>query len=1180
MNGSTAKQVDVDIDSEFDVSVPDQLASCTQPVLIGVRHHSAALSRAVPQLLADAAPEKILLELPAELEPWIGWLGHADTQAPVALAGCRNDGADLCFYPFADFSPELAAIRWATQHNVPVHAIDLPIAVREPGFARQMGVPRGLLKSLLRRTQTQDSGQLWDQWIEARSITESPERLRRAALLFGWALRWNDSEPGEYDRRREACMREHIAEHADSRCVAIVGSYHASALLPQPVHWTPPPERTVDKNVEIATALIPYAFEQLDERSGYPAGLRDPMWHQRSWEADSPEAIDHALVDLVVGVCRELRAGGHPMNAADAQEVVRVSRDLSRVRRLPSPGRQELVEALQLCLTQGQLYGAGRAVAKAMAAVLIGDRTGELPDDVPRCGLAPHVEQVLADLNLPGAATLGQDKRMRLDPLRSALDRAREVVFQQLLVCQIPYASPGEDGSAGDRESLTTTWTVKWEHGTAAMISLSSVRGATLRQVALGVLRQHFTTDVFEWGRAQLDALYQAAACGLGDIVAMGLDWIVGPFADTAGLGELTNAMSFVDRVTSGHFPGLPSSDDAVKPRYCQPFDVPQGLSSAGLLQAAIARLEGLSGSEEPSDVAAVLDLVLWFQQQDDGLSTVDSGRLLWTLRQLWREGSPTMQGAGAASLLLLSQISVSDFATETGSWLDAATTPDARRQLTLRLQASVFVAQPRIQADLACLEGIDDRLRACADDEFLQRLPALRKGFDVMSVIARRSLLQQIERQQPADPASGRALPADDPERQQVWFRADEAARRQLAALLPDFVLSGDVETPAGDGNRESLRRVADERAQLTMTDRWRLILGQRTDSQCPTARAAARALDELYGSGRGEGSRGDIGGDGGGDQASYPSVREWAEDLEQLFGEHVREEVLGEAIEQGRGAALTVMNEDSLRPSVELLEQVLSLRGGLPGSQTEKLRRIARRITAALSKELATRMAPALTGLTTPRPTRRPAPRLDMRRTIMANLKTARRDDLGQLRLAAEDFFFKAPAKKSMDWHIIYVVDVSGSMEPSVIFSALTAAIFSGLPALSVSFLAFSTEVMDFTGTVDDPLEMLMEVQVGGGTFIWRGVRAAREKVRVPSRTIVLLITDFEEGGPIPQLLSEIRQLTDSGVKALGLAALDDAGKPRYQTGIARQVVACGMPVAALSPSELARWVGEQIR
>jgi len=151
---------------------------------------------------------------------------------------------------------------------------------------------------------------------------------------------------------------------------------------------------------------------------------------------------------------------------------------------------------------------------------------------------------------------------------------------------------------------------------------------------------------------------------------------------------------------------------------------------------------------------------------------------------------------------------------------------------------------------------------------------------------------------------------------------------------------------------------------------------------------------------------------------------------------------------------------------------------------------------------------------------------------------------------------------------------------MEPSVIFSALTAAIFSGLPALSVSFLAFSTKVIDFTESVADPLEMLMEVQVGGGTFIYRGLRAARELLRVPSRTIVLLITDFEEGGTVGQLLSEVRAIVDTGAKVLGLAALSDDGKPRYHAGIAEQVATAGMPVAALSPNELARWVGEQIR
>jgi Mg-chelatase subunit ChlD len=260
--------------------------------------------------------------------------------------------------------------------------------------------------------------------------------------------------------------------------------------------------------------------------------------------------------------------------------------------------------------------------------------------------------------------------------------------------------------------------------------------------------------------------------------------------------------------------------------------------------------------------------------------------------------------------------------------------------------------------------------------------------------------------------------------------------------------------------------------------------------------------------------------------------------------------------------------MNEDSVRPSIELLQTVLSMKGSLPDGQIEKLRRIARKITEELAKELATKMAPALTGLSTPRPTRRPNRRLDLRRTVLANLKTARADQEGVMRLNPEQFYFRTPAHRTMDWHLIFVVDVSGSMEPSVIYSALTAAIFSALPALTISFLAFSTEVIDFTNHVEDPLAMLMEVQVGGGTFIWKGLMAARERLKVPARTILLLVTDFEEGGSVGAVLREVQAIVDTGAKALGMAALSDDGKPRYHTGIAALVAPCGMPVAALSP------------
>ncbi|MYW30514.1 DUF5682 family protein, partial [Streptomyces sp. SID2119] len=106
------------------------------PFLIGVRHHAPSLAAAVPALLDAAAPDVLLVELPAEFQPWLGWLAHEETRAPVALAAVPADGPGAgggqgpAFYPFADFSPELAALRWAARNGVPAVACDLPLADR------------------------------------------------------------------------------------------------------------------------------------------------------------------------------------------------------------------------------------------------------------------------------------------------------------------------------------------------------------------------------------------------------------------------------------------------------------------------------------------------------------------------------------------------------------------------------------------------------------------------------------------------------------------------------------------------------------------------------------------------------------------------------------------------------------------------------------------------------------------------------------------------------------------------------------------------------------------------------------------------------------------------------------------------------------------------------------------
>jgi uncharacterized protein with von Willebrand factor type A (vWA) domain len=501
-------------------------------------------------------------------------------------------------------------------------------------------------------------------------------------------------------------------------------------------------------------------------------------------------------------------------------------------------------------------------------------------------------------------------------------------------------------------------------------------------------------------------------------------------------------------------------------------------------------------------------------------------------------------------------------------------------------------VGGPLFEAQPALLGELLGRLDALDDARFLRVLPAVRQGFEVLSTAGRQRLLETLVERWGSPHAAGHGRLAGELELEESaedladFARAEQAGQKALAALglLPaaDENAAPSPSVAPGSGGVGLLGPEAPGR-HLRRLDRWRLMLGQERRRLTGLAGRAARALDELYGSGHGEGSRGELDdGQGGGDQTSFPSTREWSDELGELFGSQVRQEVLGRAVELGRPEAALELDPEAVTPSVELLEQVLSLKGGMAESQLERLRRLVDRVVRALVEELKVRLAPALSGLTTPRPTLRRRGPLDLPRTLRRNLHTARFSDDGEgtVELRPERFVFRTRAQRSMDWHLVLVVDVSGSMEASVIHSAMMAAILSGLPALTVHFVAFSTEVMDLSARVDDPLGLLLEISVGGGTFIGKAMRYARELLKVPSRSLVVLVSDFEDGGPVGLLLQEVRTLVEAGAHPLGLAALSDSGQPRYHQAIAERCVEAGMPVAALTPLELARWVGEKLR
>ncbi|MFC9850463.1 vWA domain-containing protein [Streptomyces prasinus] len=1212
------------------------------PFLIGVRHHAPSLAAALPALLDAAAPDVLLVELPAEFQPWLGWLAHEETEAPVALAAVPADGPGPgpanergpAFYPFADFSPELVALRWAARNGVPAVACDLPLADRAwaggrpdtpapvPGAdsAPMPGEGHGLSAALRSRLTGRDGDDLWDRLVEALAPGSTPEALRRAALLTGWALRHEAEARGRVhgtDLVREACMRGHVAEALASgrRPAVVVGAFHTPALLPSaagadgapapdaPDASAAAPEPGADGHVNGAAgtaactvSLVPYTYPLLDSRSGYPAGIRDPEWQHTVLDAaGDPAALHEALIRTAVRVCAVLREQGHPYGPADGREVVRVAGDLARLRDLPAPGRGELLEAVQTVLGRGETYGTGRAVARALERVLVGARTGRPAPAAPRTGLGPAVEAETAALSLPGPEDAHErtPRDLRLDPARSPLDRRRDTLLRRLTVCGIPYArEQGVTGAAGT-EGLTTRWQVRWTPATAAMLTAAGARGVTPAQAAEGVLRQRHAAERAEGGPTAdqvVRGLTEAAECGLPALADERLTELAAVLPASGTLPELLTGLDLLDRIDAGHLPGPAAPDDPSAPDASAAASARAARTARTaelLTSAAVRQVDGLTGSEDPEDARALLELA----QRADRLGGI---RLTDALARLAADGTPLIAAAAGAVRVLTGHEEAETFGGRVASWVDGAVDSTSRAALTARLTGVLTVAGPLLTVGVGALDPLLHRVVELDDTAFLARLPALRGGFDTLSPAARDRLLDTVEERlgERVD-----HLDADDPAEPARRTAADLAARELLTRLgLPVPPPPHDDRFPPLSGRPAATRPTATPvtapstgatpARTLAPADRWRLVLGRRPDRLPPGAARLATALDELYGAGHGEGSRSGLPGPGhgggsgprGGREPSFPGVREWSEELAALFGPGIREEVLAAAAATGRQDVLAALDPAAATPSVELLRTILRYAGGLPEARLAALRPLVRHLVDELTRQLATRLRPALTGTMSARPTRRPGGRLDLPRTLRANLATARRTADGTVRVIPEKPVFRSRVRRSADWRLILVTDVSGSMEASTIWSALTASVLAGVPTLSTHFLAFSTEVVDLTGHVHDPLSLLLEVSVGGGTHIAAGLRHARSLIAVPTRTLVVVISDFEEGAPLGGLLAEVRALVNTGCHVLGCASLDDAGRPRYSTGVAGQLVAAGMPVAALSPLELARWIGEK--
>ncbi len=519
--------------------------------VFGVRHHSPAASYHLLSLLNRLAPECVLVEGPADASTWIPHLSDVRVKLPVAVMAYTQDlPARSLLLPFADYSPELTALRWAAEHKAEVRFIDLPsevfLALQDVKEHESRANRADLYTQIATTSGFADYESYWEATFE--HVLE--EGFYQAATReLGATLRELDGPCGFFaeDLVREAYMRREIAQArvTNSSIVVVCGAYHASALEEdsglEPMNDD---EFRLLPRLSANTTIMPYSNLRLSSRTGYGAGNKSPRYFGMLWDllqegASQVPDLNKIASRYLVEVAEYLREYGSFRSPAEAIEGVRLAQALASLNGQSVPTLHDLRSAAITCLGQGDLS----AVAEALNAVEIGTDIGELPEGVTRSSIQDDFYRELSRLKLERfKSPVALDLELDLRENRSAkgedaryLDLRRSRFLHRLQTLGICFV----EKSAGRQTNATwkEAYVLRWSPEAEMQLVENVLRGETVELAAAHSIRERF--EQAESVGAIAQAIETALDCGLPTLMSEACTALQAFSVDACGFGEL-----------------------------------------------------------------------------------------------------------------------------------------------------------------------------------------------------------------------------------------------------------------------------------------------------------------------------------------------------------------------------------------------------------------------------------------------------------------------------------------------------------------------------------------------------------------------------------------------------------------------------------------------------------------
>ena len=731
----------------------------SEPHFFGIRHHGPGCARSLVRAFADLKPDCVLIEGPPEGDALLPLITSEGMRPPVALLTyCPDEPRLAVYHPFAVFSPEWQAAHWAVAAGVPVRFIDLPIThglaldkaqrdlervaeqTAEPdatGLDAHGASPASVLPEPVERRDPlnwlahaagyADGESWWNHMVEERGDGEQLFAAISEAML---ALRadWKDSPCDEHEAHREDLREAHMRQciraaqkEGFERIAVVCGAWHLAGLQ---ASTTAKADQTLLKGlpkVKVQTTWVPWTYRHLTRASGYGAGIASPGWYEHLWT--SHDNAQPRTVTWLARVARLMRERDLDCSSAHLIEAARLADTLAALRDRPAPGLEELHEASRTVLTMGD----ESVLHFIRDALVVGDRLGHVPPDVPTVPLQRDVEQAQRSLRLKPEAT---QKTLDLD-LRHANDLARSHLLHRLHLLDIPWGTMTKVGRSS-KGTFHEVWSLQWQPEFVLRLIEASQWGQTVQDAAVAkVVDQCSRIGTLSELSALVDRVLLADLHTAVAVATRALEDRAALTGDAlqllAALPSLSNVFRYgnvrqTDAAMVGHvLDGLIVRAAISLPLACAALDDAAADALRDKLLGAHAAVKLRNGDEQAD---------IWQQSLNQIALQSGAHELLQgvAVRLLLDDGTWTVdQVASALSLHLSSGAEPAKAA----AWLDGF----------LNRNAVVLLHDARVW------QLVNDWLVGLNEEHFVRVLPLVRRTFSVFGPSERRDLGQRASR-------------------------------------------------------------------------------------------------------------------------------------------------------------------------------------------------------------------------------------------------------------------------------------------------------------------------------------------------------------------------------------------------------------------------------------------------